>query len=307
MLIPILYGPTGVGKSELVMALKEVLPIEIISMDSMQIYRGMDIGTAKAKEKERQAVKHWMIDIVSPDEEYNAYRYREEATILVDGIVERGNIPIFVGGTGLYLDTLKYGLFDGISKDEKLRRDLYKREESDPGCLRHLLKDKDAESFERIHPNDIKRTIRALEVYFLSGKTISEAQKLRRGDSKYQIIEISRERQDLYERIDLRVEKMVREGLLQETEHLLQQGYTSCLTSMKAIGYRETISFLTGAIPTKEQYIHQMKINTHHYARRQIIWGRRYSEKFSVNLSGTHAEQRKQETIKTVEIIQKML
>ena len=307
MKIPILFGPTAVGKTELILPFSRIYPIEVISMDSMQIYRQMDIGTAKPSLEELSATKHWMIDILNPQEEYNAYRYRADVLVLIEDILGRNKMPIIVGGTGLYLDALINGIFEGAGKDEHLRRELRKSEEKSPGYLRSFLKEADPESFERIHPNDIKRTIRALEVYILSGKPISSTQKERVGDDRFQIIECTRKREELYARIDTRVGRMVREGLLEETQTLLTHGCTAETQSMKAIGYRESIQFLEGIIPSKEQYVHRLKINTHHYARRQIIWGRKYTNKVLCDLSQEGLEDGKQKGLLIVETLLKML
>ncbi|HOM54674.1 MAG TPA: tRNA (adenosine(37)-N6)-dimethylallyltransferase MiaA [Thermotogota bacterium] len=307
MKIPVLFGPTAVGKPDLVLKLCETYPIEVISMDSMQIYRQMDIGTAKPSKEVLAVAKHWMIDILDPQEEYNAYRYRSDALKAIEDVRSRDKIPLVVGGTGLYLDALIHGLFEGVSKDEGLRRELRKTEENNPGYLRAFLKEADPESYARIHPNDIKRTIRALEVYLLSGKTLSTAQKDRVGDERFLIVECVRGREELYSRIDARVDAMIQEGLLEETRALLEQGCTAQTQSMKAIGYRESIQFLQGLIPTKEQYRHRLKVNTHHYARRQIIWGRKYARKTSCDLSTERFGEKEQKGPIIIERLLEML
>jgi len=307
MKIPILFGPTAVGKTELILSLCRDYPIEVISMDSMQIYRQMYIGTAKPSKEELSAAKHWMIDILDPQEEYNAYRYRSDALRVIDDILSRKKIPIVVGGTGLYLDALIHGIFEGVPKNERVRRELRKAEENSPGYLRAFLREADPYSYQKIHPNDIKRTIRALEVYLLKGKPISSTQKERVGDGRFLIVECVRNREELYARIDARVERMVRDGLLEETQALLEQGCTEETQSMKAIGYRESIQFLKGIIPTKEQYRHLLKVNTHHYARRQIIWGRKHTQKILCDLSTDHLVDGEQKGLLVVETLLKML
>ena len=182
-----------------------------------------------------------------------------------------------------------------------------KTEENNPGYLRAFLKEADPESYARIHPNDIKRTIRALEVYLLSGKTLSTAQKDRVGDERFLIVECVRGREELYSRIDARVDAMIQEGLLEETRALLEQGCTAQTQSMKAIGYRESIQFLQGLIPTKEQYRHRLKVNTHHYARRQIIWGRKYARKTSCDLSTERFGEKEQKGPIIIERLLEML
>jgi tRNA dimethylallyltransferase len=214
---------------------------------------------------------------------------------------------VLAGGTGLYLDTLLNGLFDGVAKDENVRRDLRKREENEPGVLRSWLQSVDKESFERIHPNDIKRTIRALEVYVTTGKTLSEQRTCRSPDNRFFIFELTREREDLYKIIDRRVDKMVEDGLTEETVKLLSLGCQADSQSMKAIGYRETIRYLRNEITSREQYIHQLKTNTHHYARRQIIWGRKYSGKSTLSLSEESLEHSKRKFASFIESYTKML
>ena len=277
-MIPIVFAPTGTGKSDLIISIAESLPIEIISMDSMQIYRKMNIGTAKPSPSEMKAAVHHMIDIVNPDEEYDVYRYLKESSEIENDIILRGKIPVYVGGTGLYMETLIYGIFDGIGKDDSIRDGLLKKEENEPGFLLKKLSEVDPLSYERLHPNDTKRIVRALEVYELSGNTIGEIGKHREKNEKYSIVFLERNREELYKRINSRVDSMLEKGLVEETRELLNMGYDEGLQSMKAIGYRETISFLKNRFENFEKYSDTLKKNTRHYAKRQIIWGRRYKE-----------------------------
>ncbi len=283
-MIPIIYGPTGVGKTELMIKVCEKIGCEIISLDSRQIYKYMDIGTAKPTPEEREKVPHHMIDILYPDEYYNAYIYRKDSLKWVERIRERAGIPVFVGGTGLYVDALVRGIFEGVPADENVRRELKRLHEQEPGILRRMLEDIDPEAAERIHPNDLKRTIRALEVYMKTGRRISELQKKAEPAGRFRIIILFRERKDLYERINVRAETMVKRGLVEEVKRLLEMGYTEDLNSMRTIGYRETIDYIKGKYDY-DHYLHVLKRNTRHFARRQIIWARRYGNAVKINLT----------------------
>ncbi len=283
-MIPIIYGPTGVGKTELLVEVCEILGCEIISMDSRQIYRYMDIGTAKPSPEQRKRVFHHMIDILDPDGYYNAYLYRKDSLKILERLSEAGKRAVFVGGTGLYVDALVRGIFEGVPADENIRRELRELEKREPGMLRKMLEDVDPESAIRIHPNDLKRTIRALEVYMLTGKRISDLRKTARGDSRFRIIVLLRERKELYERINRRVDWMIENGLVEEVKRLLDMGYSKDLNSLRTIGYKETIDYLEGSYDF-QHYVHILKRNTRHFARRQIIWSRRYENALKVNLT----------------------
>jgi len=283
-LIPIIYGPTAVGKTELMLNVCQSLDCEIISMDSRQIYRYMDIGTAKPTKEERRIVTHHLIDIIDPDQNYNAFMYRKDAVKVMKDLKSRGKIPVFVGGTGLYVEALVRGIFEGVPADENVRKELKKLHEKDPGILRKMLEEFDPESAKKIHPNDLKRTIRALEVYIKTGKRISQLQKKARPAGNFKIIILWRERKELYERINLRVEKMIEKGLIDETKRLLDMGYSKDLNSLNTIGYKETIEFLEGKYDF-QHYLHILKRNTRHFARRQIIWSKRYKDAIKINLT----------------------
>ncbi|MEJ5229239.1 MAG: tRNA (adenosine(37)-N6)-dimethylallyltransferase MiaA [Pseudothermotoga sp.] len=280
----IIAGPTAVGKTDLAIQLCQKVQGEIISVDSRQIYRYMDIGTAKPSIEERKLVKHHLIDIVDPDEYYSAYQFRNDAYQAVKTIIERGKIPIFVGGTGLYIDTLLKGIFEGVPRDEKLRSELQKIEQENPGSLREMLQKYDPQAALKIHRNDLKRTIRALEVCIKSGRKFSEMQKQIRPAGKYTLVILVRDRTQLYDRINSRVDKMIEKGLIEEVKLLLQRGYTKELNSMKTIGYQEAIQYLEGSLDYGEM-VEAIKRNTRHFARRQMIWFRRYREALIFNLS----------------------
>ncbi len=268
----IISGPTAVGKTQIIVEISKVLPIEVISMDSRQVYKEMDIGTAKPLE-ESKIVKHHMIDIIYPNEYYNAFMYREQALEVYSRVRISGKIPIFVGGTGLYIDALVKGIFEGAPRDENIRRELSNLHQEQPGILRTMLEKFDPEYAQKIHPNDLKRTIRALEVYYILGKKMSELQ-VQNFQRDFTLIVFNIDREKLYERINLRVDKMIEAGLLAEVERLVNK-YGAELNAFKTIGYQELIQYLNGKLNLNEA-IHFIKRNTRHYARRQLIWLRRY-------------------------------
>jgi len=271
----ILSGPTGAGKTDLVVVLSELLPLEVISMDSRQIYKYMDIGTAKPDPFQLSKVKHHMIDIIEPCDYFNAFLYQKMAKEIEREIWERGKIPIFVGGTGLYIDALIKGFFEGVPRDENIRRELSRLNEQEPGILRKMLEEFDPEAASRIHPQDIKRTIRALEVYLKTGKRISELQN-QRVQTEYILIVLNPPREQLYARINSRVEKMIEHGLVEEVRDLVAR-YDKHLDAFKTIGYREIIDYLDG-VYSLDMAVHLIKRNTRHYARRQIIYLRRFKD-----------------------------
>jgi len=292
MKIAIVGGPTAVGKTDIMIEVCEEIGAEIISMDSRQIYRYMDIGTAKPTSEQRRRVPHHMIDILDPDEYYNAFLYRKDSLKAVEAILKRGKIPVYVGGTGLYADALVRGIFEGVPADENIRKELRELERREPGILRKMLEEFDPEAATRIHPNDLKRTIRALEVYMKTGRRISELQKETKGDDRFFIIVLTRERYDLYDRINRRVDRMVEMGLVDEVKRLLSMGYSKDLNSMKTIGYKEVIEYLEGKYDF-EKMVHLIKRNTRHFARRQIIWFKRYENAIWYNLTFVSKEELK--------------
>lgn len=290
----IISGPTGVGKTDLIVEISKNLPIEVISMDSRQIYKYMDIGTAKPDPYQLMLVKHHMIDIIEPNEYFNAFLYQKMAKEIEKEILLRGKIPIYVGGTGLYIDALIKGFFEGVPRDENIRKELSKLNEQEPGILRKMLEEFDPEAASRIHPQDMKRTIRALEVYLKTGKRISELQKQDKSDD-FVLIVLNTDRNILYERINIRAEKMIEHGLIDEVKELIEK-YDKTLDTFKTIGYREIIDYLDG-IYGLETAIHLIKRNTRHYARRQLIYLRRF--KNSLWFDPLHSETKE----KIVEII----
>lgn len=273
-------GPTATGKTRLGVDLSLELDGEVISCDSMQVYRGMDIGTAKATEEEMRGVPHHMLDVVSPEESYSVGRYVQEAGACAEDIARRGKMPIVVGGTGLYMDSLVRGIdFAESPGDDSLRRELEGIGRSRGGeALLDMLREFDPEAAARIHPNNLKRIIRAIEIYRLTGKTITrhdEESRLRPDAFEAVRIVLSFEdREKLYERIDRRVDVMMERGLLEEVRALLEGGLSRESTAMAAIGYKELAEYLDGEC-SLEDAVQRIKQGSRRYAKRQLTWFRR--------------------------------
>ena len=274
-----IVGPTASGKTALSVALAKFYKTEIISSDSMQIYTGMDIGTAKPTLSERGGVVHHMFDICDPGDEFSVARYVALADSCAQDILSRGMVPIVVGGTGLYLDALiTCNTFSGDEADPALREKLNRlAAEQGNQVVHEVLKKVDPVSAERLHPNNLKRVVRALEVYYQTGLTIDALnQKNRRAAPKYQAVKLGvcpSTREALYERINMRVDMMLREGLLSEIEHLLKNGKLSG-TAVQAIGYKEYIPYFQG-MSSLENCTEQLKQHSRNYAKRQLTWLRR--------------------------------
>jgi tRNA dimethylallyltransferase len=274
--IIVVVGPTAVGKTYVSIKLAKYFDTEVISADSMQVYRGMNIGTAKVTEDEKQGIVHHMIDIVNPDDNYSVSEFKNEAEKIIDGLLENGKTPIIVGGSGLYVNSLIYDLDFGNTKSDTSVRDYYYKfyEESGEDALYEKLLEVDPKSAEKIHKNNIKRVIRALEVHHITGKKFSDSSTdIRKYSSKYEpiLVGLSIDRKILYDRINKRVDKMLSDGLLDEVKNLLGKGYGKDLVSMKAIGYKEIIDFLDGSIPLEEA-VRTLKTNTRRFAKRQFTW-----------------------------------
>lgn len=278
--IAVITGPTATGKTALGVELAKELGGEIVSADSMQVYRGMDIGTAKATKDEMGGVPHHMLDVAGPEESFSAAVYVSMADRCVEDILRRGRLPIVVGGTGLYIDSLVSGRdFAGGETDEALRAELNERFDRLGGeAMLDELRAADPQRAERLHPSDKKRIVRALEVYISTGKTITEHdEETKRRPPKYdaRVLALSfRRREKLYQRIDLRVDNMVEQGLFREVEGLLSSGVPETATSMQAIGYKEVLRALRGEI-TKDEAIDLIKRESRRYAKRQLTWLRR--------------------------------
>lgn len=272
-------GPTASGKTALSVALAKQLHTEIISADSMQIYRGMDIGTAKPTAEERQGVPHHLLDVCAPGEAFSVARYVELADAAAQDILSRGMVPVVAGGTGLYMDALiECSTFSGDETDLSVR-EKYQRMAAEQGneAVHTCLAKVDPEGAERLHPNNLKRVIRALEVYEQTGMTIEAFNRLhKRPAPKYAALKIGvcpSERQTLYDRIDRRVDQMLADGLLEETKHLLDRGALTG-TAAQAIGYKELLGYLQGEAPL-EDCVALLKQRSRNYAKRQLTWLKR--------------------------------
>jgi len=273
--ILVVLGPTSIGKTKVSIDIAKRLNSEIISTDSMQIYKKMDIGTAKINEKEKEGIKHHMIDLIYPKEEFSVYDYQNLSLEIIDKLLAENKTPILVGGSGLYINSILYDLdFNKVSSDEKVRNKYYGlKEKKGKMFLYSLLEEKDKEAAKKIHPNNVKRVVRALEVLEVTGKKYSQNNNFRKYSEKYNFIIIGLEmnRELLYNRINLRVERMIEEGLINEVEELYNEGYDKSYQSMQAIGYKEIIDYIEGNT-TKEEAVRLIKRNTRRFAKRQITW-----------------------------------
>ena len=271
----VIAGPTASGKTDLAIKLAHEINGEIISADSMQIYRGMDIGTAKPTMEERQGIPHYLIDIVDPDEEYSVAHFQRDAKNCIKEILNRGKVPIVAGGTGLYINSLVYNInFSETTADWEYRKQLEEiARDKGPEELHRFLQKVDPVSAEKIHPNNIKRVIRALEVFKTTGKPISQHQlesRTEKPEYEFKIFGLEMDRKILYERINKRVDKMMEMGLYEEVEGLLEK-YSPDLVSLQGIGYKEIISAIKGEY-SLEEAVEKIKLNTRHLAKRQITW-----------------------------------
>lgn len=278
----IIAGPTAVGKSDMAVMLAKRINGEIISADSMQVYRGMDIGSAKITLEEMQGVPHHLIDILDPTEEFNVALFQKLASKACEEIYNRGHIPIVAGGTGFYIQALLYGIDFEESEGEisAYRRELEEIGAKDPDRLYDMLKDVDPASCEIIHKNNIKRVVRALEFYKDTGRPISEHNsEQRKKDSVYNscYFVLNAERDKVYEKIDRRVDIMLEKGLEAEVLKLKEQGLTVNHVSMNGLGYKEFLSYFNGEISFDEA-VYRIKRDSRHFAKRQITWFKREKE-----------------------------
>ncbi|WP_124727479.1 tRNA (adenosine(37)-N6)-dimethylallyltransferase MiaA [Staphylospora marina] len=275
----IIVGPTASGKTGLGIRLAKRFDGEVVSGDSMQIYRGMDIGTAKVTPEEQEGVPHHLIDIIEPDVPFSVSEFKTRARRTIADIQARGKLPILVGGTGLYIEAVVHDYLMPQVRECPETREKYRRlaEERGNEALHRVLAEVDPETAARLHPNDVKRVIRALEVYEITGKPLSKSAG--KGESPYDAlwIGLTMRRDRLYERINRRVDEMLDAGLIDEVRRLVNRGYGRHLTSMQGIGYKEIISFLEGEI-SREEAVRLIKKGTRKYAKRQLSWFRRLSE-----------------------------
>ncbi len=297
----VLIGPTAVGKTRLSIELARAFSCEIISGDSMQVYRGMDIGTAKIGESEMQGVPHHLIDIHEPDEPFSVSEFQERCDALIPEIASRGRLPFIVGGTGLYIESLCYRYeFAESGADEEFRREqaLFAEKEG-VAALHERLREIDPASAQRLHPNDTRRVIRALEIYHLTGETLSEQLARQKKTTPYDLclIGLTMDRQMLYNRIEERIDQMMEQGLIEEVEALRARGYTPDMVSMQGLGYKEIWPYLDGSA-TLEEAVYRLKRDTRHFAKRQLSWFRHMQdirwvdvsepENFSANYEKVH-------------------
>lgn len=293
----ILTGPTAVGKTKASIGLAKAVDGEIISADSMQVYRHMDIGSAKIKPEEMEGIPHHLIDVLEPDDEFHVVKFQQLAKKAMREIWERGHIPIVTGGTGFYIQALLYDIdFDENEKEDACRKELeaYAREHG-AEALHEKLALVDPASAEMIHPNNIKRVIRALEFYEQTGKRISEhneTQRQRESPYAFAFFVLTDDRAHLYERINRRVDQMIEEGLVNEVQALKDKGYTKQLVSMQGLGYKEILDYLDGNC-TLEEAIYTIKRDTRHFAKRQLTWFKRERDVIWINKQsfGYEAEQ----------------
>lgn len=276
----VIVGPTAVGKTALSLQLAQEFDGEILSGDSMQVYRKLDIGTAKASPEELALVPHHLIDIVDPDEEYSVAIFQTMARRLISEINQRGHIPFIVGGTGLYIQSVTHSYeFAETAQDVELRDRLQRYADLEGvDALHQRLAAIDPITAERLHPNDVKRVIRAIEIYEVTGSRMADYQH-RAEQSSYDvsIIGLTMDRSHLYERINRRVDLMIEAGLVEEVRDLLDQGYDPNSAAMQGLGYKELVPYLYGEI-TLEKAIHDIKQRTRHFAKRQLSWFRRMPE-----------------------------
>ena len=271
----VICGPTASGKTALSIELAKKINGEIISSDSMQIYKAMDIGTAKPSKEEMQDIPHHLLDFVEPNQRYSVAEFKKDAEKAIEEILAKGKTPIVVGGTGLYVDSLIYGIeYQDIELDEKYRQELENRVEKEGlAKLYEEAKQIDPQAIEKISSNDKKRIIRILEIYKSTGKTKTQQEiESRKNGVKYdyKVFAINWERELLYERINKRVDIMIKQGLIQEVEQLLQK-YDEFPTAMQGLGYKEVVEYLQGKT-TYEEMIEKIKMETRRYAKRQITW-----------------------------------
>lgn len=277
----VLTGPTAVGKTKLSISLAKALNGEIISADSMQVYKYMDIGSAKITEKEMDGVPHHLIDVLSPFEEFHIVHFQELAKKAMEDIYNRGKTPVFVGGTGFYIQAITKDIDFTEGEEDKQYREELSRLAAEKGneFLHEMLREVDKKSAEEIHANNVKRVIRALEFYKENGVPISQHnEEQKQNETPYNLayFVLNAPRDLLYERIDRRVDEMMENGLVKEVQKLKDMGCRREMTSMQGLGYKEILSFLDGEIPLDEA-VRILKRDTRHFAKRQLTWFRRES------------------------------
>lgn len=288
----IITGPTAVGKTQISIKLAKAINAEIISADSMQVYRHMDIGTAKINKEQMNGVKHYLIDILDPQEEFNVVNFKTYAKAAIKDIYNKGKLPIIVGGTGFYIQALLYDIDFKKSKEDPIYRQKLEALAKEKGnnYLHSKLEEVDSEAATKIHPNNIKKVIRALEYYKETGERISEhnkEQEKKESPYNFSYIVLTDEREHLYERINLRVDQMIEKGLVGEVKELLSKGCKKDMVSMQGLGYKEIIAFIEGETNLEES-IYRLKRDTRHFAKRQLTWFKREKEVTWIDKSKLH-------------------
>lgn len=278
----ILTGPTAVGKTKASIGLAKAIGGEIISADSMQVYKQMDIGSAKIKPSEMEGIPHYLLDILEPDEEFHVVLFQQMAKQAIQKIYEKGKIPIIVGGTGFYIQAVLYDIdFSENEKDTSYREELEKLAQTKGAEYLHdRLREVDEKSAQDIHANNVKRVIRALEYFHQTGEKISEhneEQRKKVSPYNFSYFVLNDEREHLYERINLRVDQMINEGLVREVQSLKEKGYTRDMVSMQGLGYKEMLDYLDNKC-SLEEAVEIIKRDTRHFAKRQITWFKRESD-----------------------------
>ena len=278
-MVIVIAGPTASGKTALGVQLAKKINGEVISADSMQIYKDMTIGTAKPVPEEMEGIPHHLIDFVYPNERYSVAEFKKDAENKIEDILSRGKMPIVVGGTGLYIDALVYGIeYPEFDVDEKLRKRLLKEAETQEGLANLYEKAKkiDPDAIEKISKSDIKRITRIIEIYESTGKTKTEMEKISRQNGikyNFKVFAINMDREKLYERINLRVDLMIEAGLIKEVEELVNK-YDKFPTAMQGLGYKEVVQYFNGEL-TKNEMIEKIKQESRRYAKRQLTWFRK--------------------------------
>ena len=289
----VICGPTASGKTSLSIELAKQINGEIISADSMQIYKDMNIGTAKPTKKEMQGIKHYLLDFVSPDERYSVAQYKEDAKNAIREILKKGKRPIVVGGTGLYIDSLIYEIeYPQIEFDENYRKKLEKIARDNEGLqkLYNMALEIDPDAMKKISSNDKKRIMRVLEIYNATGKTKTEQEiesRKNKPEFEYKVYAINWDRKLLYERIDKRVDIMIEQGLVEEVKNIVKK-YNKFPTAMQGLGYKEVVEYLNGNC-TKEEMVEKIKKETRHFAKRQLTWFKK--DKNTIWLNGEDGTQ----------------
>lgn len=288
----VLTGPTAVGKTSLSISLAKAVNGEIISADSMQVYKGMDIGSAKIRKEEMQGVTHYLVDILEPEEEFHIVKFQELAKAALEEIYAKGKIPILVGGTGFYIQAVTRDIdFTQAEQETSYREELEQfAKEKGAEYLHEKLREVDSKSAENIHANNVKRVIRALEFYHQNGTPISEhneEQKQQTSPYNLAYFVLTAPREILYERIDRRVDQMMEEGLLEEVKSLRERGCHRGMVSMQGLGYKEILAYLEGEYPLEEA-VRILKRDTRHFAKRQLTWFRREQDVIWVDREQFH-------------------